>query len=674
MTRYRSLFLLLFITSLALGQRTASDGVEQPLPRITGWADNEHYILSTAGRGQSPEGEKKVHIETGAQYPYTAPIRAGIPEITLKPTDKNPQLSPDGRWVAFTRNNDLYALELSTGKEVRYTRDGSNLILNGYASWVYYEEILGRNSRYRAFWWSPDSRYLAFFRSDDSQVPMFPIYNSSGQHGFLEETRYPKAGDPNPAVSIGLVAVEGGEVVWGDFNADDDQYFGQPFWRPDGSGLLVQWMPREQDHLMLYELNPQTGRKQLLYHEYQKTWIDWISEIHWVNDGFLMVRDFDGWEQIYYHHKNGTLKARLTEGKNWKTRILRIDEQEQLVYYTANAELSTRSDLYCVRMTGKGQKRLTFGDYTHQQVLLSPDGRHFITTYSNTTTPPRIALVNTRKGSIKQLADSRGPKFAQASLNFPEMVWLTTPDGFRLPGKVTWPAKMEEGKKYPVIIDIYGGPNAATVFDGFPGFRSLSTAEQDNIIRIAIEHRGSGHCGKAGLNYLHRNLGKWEMEDYFLWVRWLREKPFVDAEKIMITGGSYGGYLTIMALTYGAEYFQYGLSQFPVTDWKLYDSHYTERYMDHPKDNPEGYRFGSVITHTDNYQAHGPAMLRVEHGTMDDNVHMQNTIQLIDQLQNKNKSFELMLFPGERHGWWGAKSRFTAAEHKRFIERYLLEK
>lgn len=658
------------------------------LPRITGWADNDHYIVEKGSREKRNLAYVSVDINNGKEAAYTPAkatidtevkvIKGDIYLITagtrkqLTNTDaveNTPRLSPDKKWVAFTRKNDLYTLELASGKETRYTSDGSDVIKNGYASWVYYEEILRRNSEYCAFWWSPNSRYISFFRFDESGVPVYPLYNGTGQHGSVELTRYPKVGDPNPEVQIGIVPVTGGNVVWANFNEKADQYFGTPIWRPDASGLLAQWMPREQNNLKLYNIDPATGARTEIYNEEQSTWINWIDRFKWVKDGFLMVRDFDGWEQIYYHALDGMLKKKLTTGSNWRTEIVKVDERNQTVYYEANGEVSTRTDLYSVRMNGKEQKRLTFGEYTHSGFVISPDGRHIITNYSNTHTPTCIALVDTHNGKSKMLANSRGPKFDSAEYNFREIVWLKTTDGFNLPGRVSWPLHMEKGKKYPVIIRIYGGPNAGSVSENW--VNSFSDEKPEPVIRIAIEHRGSGHCGKKGLNYLHRNLGKWEMEDYIAWVKWLRQQPGVDSNKIMICGGSYGGYLTALALTYGAEYFQFGRADYPVTDWTLYDSHYTERYMDLPANNADGYKFASVLTHAAKYQTFGKSVLLIQHGSMDNNVHMQNTTQLVDLFQRLNKSFELMIYPGERHGWLGPKIPFTNSMSKRFEDKYL---
>ena len=249
------------------------------------------------------------------------------------------------------------------------------------------------------------------------------------------------------------------------------------------------------------------------------------------------------------------------------------------------------------------------------------------------------------------------------------MLWLKTADGFDLPACITWPKNMQKGKRYPLIVHIYGGPNAGTVAERWTPLRFM---DEEECIRVSLDHRGSGHCGKRGMNCMHRNLGKWEMEDYIAWIKQLRTYPQIDSTRIMITGASYGGYITSLALTYGAGYFQYGYAKSGVTDWRLYDSHYTERYMDKPQDNPEGYKAASVLTYADRYQTQGEAMLHIEHGMMDDNVHVQQSIQLIDTLQHLNKKFEMMFYPNERHSWIGVKMKFTGGEMSHFIKRWLL--
>lgn len=685
-------FLACMICPVVIHSQIITDTlIAKPLPRISGWIDNSHYLVKRYSREEKKDWNYAVNIFTGDEQKISAvePARKlsvveekgdiyllGMGEkknlTNSKAVEKLPKLSPDENWVAFLRDNDLYVIEIATGQEFRFTQDGSETILNGFASWVYYEEILGRGSEHRAFWWAPDSKHIAFFRFDDSVVPVYPLINFPGNDVSIEYTRYPKAGEQNPEVKVGVGSVVNKKVVWADFDQKEDQYFGSPVWRPDGKSLLVQWMPRGQNNLKLYEVNLATGSKKEIYNENQPTWINWIDRFLWVESGFVMVRDFDGWEQIYYHASDGRLKQKLTSGKNWRTVIDRVDEKTKTVYFHSNAENSIRTDLYSVQLDGTGLKRISFGNFSFSNFYFSPDTKHLITTYSNTQTPSRIALMDLANGKVRELANSRGVAFDESNFPKKEVVWLKTKDGFHLPGKITWPAKMDKNKKYPVIISIYGGPNYQAVTDEW--ITPSAWDDSDKVIRMSFAHRGSGDCGKVGLNFLYRNLGKWEMEDYIEWAKWLRSLPQVDTSKLLITGGSYGGYLTAMALTYGAAYFKYGIADYPVTDWRLYDSHYTERYMDQPKNNPDGYAFGAVITHVNQYQHFGPAMLLLEHGTMDDNVHIQNTYLLADTLQILNKPFEIMVYPGERHGWVNRKNRFTLNIKSRFMERYLFDK
>lgn len=690
--------------------RNADPKVLIPLPNIVRWLDDSHYLEMKTKEGESRPIAYSVDAKTGKETEYkgleqykdivgadvtvTSPASANEENtrlIYVKDNDlyllntekkefkrltrnsaeeKNPTLSPDANSVAFTRDNNLFALDLNSGKEMQYTTDGSEVVYSGWASWVYYEEILGRPSRYRAFWWSPDGKKIIFYRFDDSKVPMFPIYSSEGQHGNLERTRYPKSGDTNPGVRIGIVSVETGNIVWADFNEKQDQYFGPPFWIPDSKRVLVQWMNRGQDTLLVYGIDLQTGKKSIVYSEHQASWVDWLEGVEFLkgNKGFIIRTEKDGWMHLYWYGLDGKLGNRITQGKWAVTNIVKVDEENELIYFTAKKEASTKTDLYTVKFNGKELKRLTFGPYTHS-VRLSPKGSYFITSYSNGTTPTRMALYAGNGKMVREMGDARTKEFDNYDVVKPEMFTIPTADGYNLPAYWTLPMNFDPNKKYPVLISIYGGPGAGTVSDSWRGLSSQWLA-QEGMIQMSVDHRASGHFGKEGVALMHRNLGKWEMRDYIEAVKWLQTKPFVDRSKICITGGSYGGYVTCMALTYGADYFTHGLALYSVTDWQLYDTHYTERYMDTPAENPEGYKFGSVMTHAGKYKG----IMRIVHGTMDDNVHMQNSIQLIDTLQDLNKHFELMLYAGGRHGWGGPKAVHLRTESMRFYYKYLLEK
>ena len=678
--------------------RGGANNITTQLPRVLGWVDDARLLINKREHQDSAMKVFLVDCKTGKMTPSSADLLkketgpmvtvslrdndvfVAVPgqptkQLTKTPeTEVNPTLSPDKAWVAFTRKNDLYTINIASGKEYRITNDGTDLILNGYASWVYFEEILGRPTRYKSYWWSPDSKQIVFMRMDDTKVPLFPIYGETGQHGYSENTRYPKAGDPNPTVRIGITPVEGGPLTWADFNENEDQYFGMPYWTPDAKTLLIQWMNRGQDNLIIYAVNPSTGSKKEVYNEKQKTWIDLDDQggrISFLanNKGFILQSDKDGWDQLYLHNNDGTLKNQITTGPNWSTSVQFIDEAKNIIYFTSRQQNSVRTDLYRVDFDGKNQMRLTFGDYTHAADL-SPNGSYFTTRYSNASTPDRLALLNNNGKLMLELGDSKGPDFDAYAMAKTEILRIPSEDGlFQLPIRITWPLNFDPAKQYPVMINIYGGPNAGTVRDGWQFSGQTQWWAKEGLIQVAMDHRASGQFGKNGINYMHRNLGNWELKDWITIVKWLRTHG-ADSTRVGIAGFSYGGYMTCMALTAGAGYFTHGLAGGSVTDWKLYDSHYTERFMDTPAENPQGYAAGSVMTYADQYKG----LLRIYHGTMDDNVHMQNSLQLVKKLQDAKKHFEFMLYPGGRHGWGGNQQFHSSNENNAFIYKNLLKK
>lgn len=560
--------------------------------------------------------------------------------------EKNPQFSPDGKKIAYTKNYNLYVFNIETDTEKQLTQDGGGLIYNGWASWVYMEEILGRATNYAAFWWSTNSDMISFLSFDDSPVPEFPLYKADGQHGELELQRYPKAGDPNPYVKFGIANLNSSEIVWADFDKKADHYIAWPFWTDDNK-LTVQWMNRTQDTIKIYFIDTMTGSKKELHTETQKTWVEWFEDLHFLknNKGFILRTGVDGWYHLYLYDMNGKLKKKLTNGKMTVTGITMIDETNEKIFFNGWKENSTERHLFVVDLSGKNLKQLTSVSGTHS-CTVSPNGKYYYDRYSNLTQPAKIDLYNNDGSIIRNLGDSKLPVMDEYELVKVELFTIPTEEDFKLPAVWYLPNQIDESKKYPVIISIYGGPNSPSVRNSFPFRFDGHYLAQKGIILMSVDHRGAGHFGKEGIDLMHRNLGKWEMNDYIEAVKWLKTNSFIDTSKILIEGGSYGGYVAALALTQGADYLTHGIAEFGVMDWLLYDNVYTERYMDLPKENPEGYKNGSVLNYIDNYKGN----LLITHGTMDDNVHMQNSIQLIYELQKRNKKFEMMFYPNARHG------------------------
>lgn len=669
-------------------------GIIQSLPLINKWIDDSHVSITRAGKDFVLDCKSGTEKEVSAIDSKTADVANanaylksgnifikvnGVETQLTSDTAKkiNPVISPDNNYVAFTKYNDLYTIHTSTKKESRITTDGSDVILNGYASWVYTEEILGRASLYRTFWWSPDSKHLAFFRTDNSPVPVFTITDGNGQHGYVEKQRYPEVGDANPQVKIGMVSPDGGNITFADFNEKDDQYFGAPYWTPDGRALWVQWINRAQNNLKIWTVNPATGIKKEIYDEKQKTWIqleDGYERLHFLPSGknFILESDQTGWNHLYLYDMTGKLINQITSGKFTVLNLTKVDEKKGIVYFTARSRENTaRMDFYSIGLNGKDLQRLTFGEYNNTNINLSPDGSYFITTYSNVTTPTKITLINNKGKIIKEIGDAKGEAFAGYDLAATALLRVKSEDGlYELPMKVTWPVNMDKNKKYPVLISIYGGPNAGTCWDSWGLNGNQQFYAKEGLIQVVMDHRASGHFGKEGVNYMYRNLGYWEMKDYTSMVKWLIANGNADPTKICITGFSYGGYLTCYALTYGSDVFTHGMAGGSVTDWSFYDTHYTERYMDTPAENPEGYKSSSVLTYVDKYKG----MLQIVHGVIDDNVHIQNSINLISKLQDDKKEFEFMEYSGGRHGWGGNKWLHYMNLKTEFIYKYLLKK
>lgn len=673
-------------------------GPLDPMPTIR-WIDDNHYretrgrgdqrrvrIVSAAdgssrpdpdppaaGRGTGArsasvnEAGDRVVLRDGDLY-YRPKEGAGRRLTATAADEQNPRFSPNGRNVAYTRLGDLFVYDLDAGLEKQLTSDGSDTVYNGYASWVYFEEILGRAGRYRAFWWSPDSTRLAFLRFDDSPVPVFPIYWADGQHGRLERQHYPKAGDPNPWVSLGIVTIADGETIWADFEQKADHYIAWPFWTPDSGKLTAQWMNRGQDTIRLYNVDPETGGKTRILEERQSAWVSWFKDLTYLEDGtgFLIRSDVDGWDHLYYYANDGSLRKRLTEGEWRVTSIARVDEESRQVYFMARKGAMWDSQLMRIGLDGSGLTELTHGAGSHS-ANISPDGSYFIDTVSTVSTPSVMRLYRIDGTLVREVASAAGQRMGDFAWGKAELFTIPSGDGYDLPAWWVLPPDFDPDRRYPVLFSIYGGPDAGRVRNRWLGTTPHYWAQR-GLITISVDHRASGHFGKKGVALMHRQLGRWEMHDLIAAARWLRDKPFVDPERIGITGGSYGGYTTLMALTHGAEHFNFGVARSSVTDWRLYDTVYTERYMDTPAENPEGYEKGRVLHWIERYKGR----VLITHGTIDDNVHMQNSIQVVDWLTSHDKAFEMMLYPDSRHGFQAAQRPHSTRETHDFWMRTLL--
>ena len=712
------------------------------VPRAWKWVSDREVVFtydgtyqdSTAFKVDARNGRRTEGVKAPEKY-SDFPVR---PEGAVNLT-----YSPDSTRLAFTRDNDLYVVDIASGEETRLTHDGSDLILNGYASWVYYEEIFGRPSRYRAFWWSPDSKKIGFYRFDNSHVPLFPIYSAFADStaaatrysspkvtdlalgGSLSETRYPKAGQTNPQVRIGIIDLDlPSQTVWADFDPAEDQYFGIPFWSPDSKEFFIARMPRLQNTLDLYSVNAADGSKTHIYNETYKTWLNWINPVIFTEKGLYMAREFEtGWQQIYFLSYDGKDFRRLTDGTNWSVNLLRVDEKKGEVYFTAKRDATVRQALYKVDAKGV-VTALTDPAYHVTGVRFSPDGKYFAASYSNVTTPARIAIFPTTGGMVSEghcgdiaaanlrgpqpapkkghgleglvVADMKGPDYDASKYSLGSLVHMTTPDGFTLPGMIVYPYDFDPSKKYPVHVDIYGGPDTPLVRDRWVTPNENNQWYSANgIIQITVDPRAGGHNGRESLDMIYRRLTVHEVKDFCSWADWLMELPYVQDDKIGVEGFSFGGTMTSMLLMQAPDKFHYGIAGGGVYDWALYDSHYTERYMDTPQNNPEGYAVSKVLNYVDGYpasfetavpvsspedartttvsnaQATAPVMLKLTHGTGDDNVHHQNTLQLLDALHKAGKNFDFMIYPDGMHGYYGYQGDHFLKANRAFWLKHL---
>jgi dipeptidyl-peptidase 4 len=574
-----------------------------------------------------------------------------LTRLTSDPgVEELPEPSPGGRLVAFVREADLYVVDHRGSREKRLTFDGGPQRLNGKLDWVYQEEVYGRGN-FKGYWWSPDSRHIAFLQLDQARVPRFTVVDHRPPHLELETDYYPKAGDPNPEARLGMVSVADGQVVWADLSA----YSGAEIlivrvaWAPDGGSgrVYFQVQDREQTWLDLLSADADTGTVEKVLRESTPAWVNVLGDPRWLGDGtFLWQSERSGFRHLYRYSSEGALLGAVTSGE-WEIRGLEaVDEEKGLVYITATRDHPLEQHLYRVRIDGGEIGRVT-RRAGHHAVDFSPDGGLYIGTWSDIETPSVVSLHEADGELVRELEAGGTERLSEYRLGRVEFLQFPARDGHPLNAKKILPPDFDPQRRYPVLCYVYGGPQAPAVRNRWGGRTYLwhqMLARKGYIVWVS-DNRSSGARGVGDAWPAHRRLGDWELRDLEDGVEWLKSQPYVDGDRIGLWGWSYGGYLTAYAMT-RSTLFRVGISGAPVTDWRLYDTIYTERYMGRPQANPEGYRGSSVVESAEGL--HGRLLLI--HGTMDDNVHLQNTLQLAEALQRAGKQFDLMLYPGSRHG------------------------
>ena len=628
--------------------------------------------LIKAGRGFIIEGyslgpgEKDILLSTGVKRIYRHSTVAHyfiwnrVNKTLTKLNDSNYKvmyatLSPDGNKAAYIYRGDLYVKDLTNGKTTRITHDGSADVFNGVSDWVYEEEFTVT----RAYFWSPDSKSVAFYRFDDSKVPVYSMidYNDS-LYPAVYSFRYPKAGEPNPMINIYIYNLQNGNKVM--VKAPQHyEYVPRVKWTESPDLLSVQYMDRHQDTLVLTLANAATGKAAPILTEGEKTYIDINDALTFINNNkeFIWMDDADGYTHLYRYSIAGKLINRITEGK-WDVLDMKgINEKTHTIYYLSSEVSPTDRELYSVNWDGKDKKKLSAMTGT-DDAAFSANCNYYISTFSSIDEPGIITLNNAKGKQIRVLENNQALKDTLKKYNLGKKSFFTftTSQGVSLNGWMITPPGFDSAKKHPVLMYVYGGPGINTVnndWDGLDNMWYQMLAEKGYII-VSVDNRGTGGRGAAFQKCTYLHLGKLETEDQIEAAKYLASKKYVDANRIGIWGWSYGGYMSALCITKGADYFKTAVSVAPVTNWKYYDDIYTERYMRTPQENPEGYKDGSPVTYADSLKGNYLLM----HGTFDDNVHFQNSIEFIKALQKAGKPFSLMIYPDKNHGIYGGNTRY----------------
>lgn len=566
---------------------------------------------------------------------------------------RSAELSPDGKRLGYERGGDLFVYDMDAATERRLTTGGSDSIFVGVFDWVYEEEF-GQTQAWR---WSPDSRWIAFWKTDERDVPAVQLTDYSGKHPDWVRIAYPKVGDPNPRVQIGVVDVVTGQTRMLDLGESDEFLVPRIYWTGARDTLAVMTMNRVQNELRVQLFDVNTGARQPLFEETSpRGWIDVFDFFAEIQDYLyfpegtreaLWISDRDGHSHIYRYDYTGKLLNQVTQGSWSVTRVEGIDPRRRTIYYTSTEVSPLERHLYAIQFDGGSKKKLTQTKGTHS-IDLAPGGRYYIDSWSSTTQPKQVELWSTEGKKLATLEDNAATTrwLATHEYSTPELFRFTTSDGVAIDGSMIKPADFDANRRYPVLLSIYGGPGSQQVYEQFDSDGWFQYLAQQGVIVVQLNNRGSGNYGRDFMEVVYRRLGEWESRDFAEAARYLSTLPWVESERIGIQGTSYGGYMSVYTLLKYPDLFALGIANSPVTDWRLYDTIYTERYMGLLQANDAGYEASSAMPMVERLR--DPLLL--VHSAMDENVHPQNTMQLLTALAVAGKDADLRFYPPGEHG------------------------
>jgi dipeptidyl-peptidase-4 len=628
-----------------------------PEPRM----DWENRRVQEARLQWSQDGKQVLVLESGDLFVWSEDS-GKVEQLTATPVaERDPKLSPDGKRVSFRRGNDLYVLEVAAKKTVRLTHDGSETLWNGRLDWVYPEELdLGT-----AHWWSPDSGQIAYLQFDVSRETLYPHIDALPVQAVGEPQRYPKAGTPNADVRVGVVAAAGGLTKWMDYGETRDFLIARVHWSPRGE-VVVHRMNRVQDRLDILAADAKTGQSRLLLRETDPHWINLTDDFRFLQDGrMLRSSEKNGGFRHLYVVQDGR-ETQLTRGEWEVTSIACVDEQGKRVFYVSSEPSPLERHLYVVGFDGGGKRQLTQGKGTHT-VSMSPACDAWLDTHSSLETPSKATLRDAQGAEIELWRPPNTKAQDEYEILKTEIHQFKGPDGTHFYGRLIKPAQFDPAKKYPVIVQVYGGPHAQSVRDSYPGMGLDQVYAHRGFVVWQMDNRGSAGRGHGFETPLYRRLGKVELEDQKVGVKYLLSLGFADPERIGVSGWSYGGYMTLYCLLHAPEVFRAGIAGASVTDWRNYDTIYTERYLGLPAENETGYKESSPVHAAANLKG----QLLLVHNLEDDNVLFANALQMSHALQEAGKHFEMVVYPQKSHGVTGTARHHLNEKMVEFFERAL---